>query len=570
MKVAVIGGGPGGSTVGSIIKRYRPSIEVEIFEREKFPRDHIGESLLPIVSEVLFEIGAWDKIEMAEFPVKIGATYRWGKTDDLWDFEFLPGEDFQDEARPSKFAGQRSKTAFQVDRSIYDKILLDHAAELGCKVREETKVAEVLKEGDRVTGLRLESGEIVTADYYLDCSGHVGLLRRAMGVEVHQKTTLQNVAFWDYWQNAEWAVRIGVGGTRIQIMSVGYGWMWFIPLGPTRTSLGLVMPADYYKKTGRRPEDLYMEAVTNDSRIGPLIANAEREHKFTTTKDWSFLSSRLYGENWYLCGECAGFADPILSAGLTLTHTGARQLAYVLMAVDKNPEDKAWLDEYYDETQKKRISQHIQFADFWYSANAHFTELVDFTAKIASDAGFELDANKAWQRLGTGGFSNDTLEAPSFVDSSIGSLKQIAQRFTGTKADWEIGKNNVFKLDIEGAEPDMAPLMHEGKIVRVKCWRRQGHILPQVGMFQIVCDVLRTEPRIQEIGRAFQRRFATSPEPGAMLGMAAKTMESMVAEGWIKASFNPKYPLVPFETPEETEGIRTNRDAERFGANASR
>src|SRR5207245_11557770 len=99
---------------------------------------------------------------------------------------------------------------------------------------------------------------------------------------------IQNIAVWDYWQNAEWAINIGVGGTRIQIMSVGYGWIWFIPLGPTRTSIGLVMPVDYYKNSKKRPEELYLEAVTNEPRIAALCKKATRKNNLATTNDWSF------------------------------------------------------------------------------------------------------------------------------------------------------------------------------------------------------------------------------------------------------------------------------------------
>src|SRR6185503_13523882 len=180
--VAIIGGGPGGSTTGSLLRKYDPNIRVLILEKELFPRDHIGESQLPPISDVLDEMGCWDKVEAANFPIKIGATFRWGHTPELWDFEFLPIKDFKDEPRPAKYVGQRRQTAFQVDRSIYDTILLRHAEELGAIVHEETGIATVERDGDRVTGLVTKDGTRVTARHYVDATGHVGLLRRAMQV----------------------------------------------------------------------------------------------------------------------------------------------------------------------------------------------------------------------------------------------------------------------------------------------------------------------------------------------------------------------------------------------------
>src|SRR5437762_1045498 len=107
MDVAIIGGGPSGTTTACFLKKYDPSLEVAIFERETFPRDHIGESLLPPISAILDEMGVWDAVDSAGFPIKIGATYRWGKHPELWDFNFLPPSEFTDEPRPAHYAGQR-------------------------------------------------------------------------------------------------------------------------------------------------------------------------------------------------------------------------------------------------------------------------------------------------------------------------------------------------------------------------------------------------------------------------------------------------------------------------------
>ena len=104
--VAVVGGGPGGSTFATILRKYAPNLSVLVLERETFPRDHVGESGLPPICRVLEEMGCWDKIEAANFPIKIGATYKWGKRKELWDFEFFPGAMFQDESQPAKYEGQ--------------------------------------------------------------------------------------------------------------------------------------------------------------------------------------------------------------------------------------------------------------------------------------------------------------------------------------------------------------------------------------------------------------------------------------------------------------------------------
>ena len=149
-------------------------------------------------------------------------------------------------------------------------------------------------------------------------------------------SNLRNIAIWNYWTNAEWAVEIGVGGTRICKLwpkrSDGYG---SIPLGPERTSIGLVIPADYYKEKGQKTEEIYYEALKADGIVSRLTRNARPEPKVHTTRDWSFVADRLAGENWFLVGESAGFADPILSAGMSLSMSGARKIAYAILEIEQ-------------------------------------------------------------------------------------------------------------------------------------------------------------------------------------------------------------------------------------------
>jgi flavin-dependent dehydrogenase len=426
--VVIVGGGPAGSTAGTLIEKYNPNLSVLIVEKEKFPRDRVGESQLPQISDVLEEMGCWDKVEAADFPIKIGATYRWGTDPNPWDFNFIKPEQFKDEQRPAKFEGHRRQTAFQVDRAKYDEILLRHAEEMGCLVREETAVVKVDVVGDRITALHLRSPEQITARYYIDASGHIGVLRRVLGIETHCPTRLQNIAIWDYWTNAEWADEIGIGGTRVQVMSLSHGWIWFIPLGPTRTSIGFICPAEHYKEMKKRPEEIYSEALNSEPRISKLIANATSRGKIETTKDWSFLADRTVGENWFLVGEAAGFADPILAAGMTLAHTGARELAYTILALEEEKHDGNWLKSQYDHNQRSRVKKHIRFADYWYAANGQFTDLQEYSREIARDSGLNLSPEKAFQWLAQGGFTNDILGQAVIAGFDLGSMKQVMQR----------------------------------------------------------------------------------------------------------------------------------------------
>ncbi len=109
-------------------------MRVGIVERSVFPRDHVGESQLPPIGKILHEIGAWEKIEAAGFPVKLGASYTWGKTTEPWVFGFIPVDEIQSTTRPAKYEGWRTRVAMQVDRAKYDHILLEHARSLGTEI----------------------------------------------------------------------------------------------------------------------------------------------------------------------------------------------------------------------------------------------------------------------------------------------------------------------------------------------------------------------------------------------------------------------------------------------------
>lgn len=557
--VAIIGGGPAGSTLGALLKKYRPQIDVLILESEIFPREHVGESQLPPISGILDEMGCWDKVEAANFPIKIGATYRWGTCDKLWDLDFM-GVEFQDEARPAKFEGQRRHTAFQVDRAVYDKILLDHAKELGCVVREDCRVSDIMHENDSVQGLILADDEVVHAKHYVDASGTSAILRRKLNVPVENPASLKNIAIWDYWENAEWAETLGIGGTRVQILSLGYGWIWFIPLSPTKTSIGLITSVDYYKECDMSKEALYQKALSDEKRVQRLITNASREGVIRATKDWSFISERLYGDNWFLVGESAGFADPILAAGLTLAQVAAQMLAYTIIGIEDTFSDKDWLRSHYEKTQKLFLDEHIAFANYWYTANGQFTDLQDYTAQIAADSGFKMSPQEAFQWLGTGGFSKDFSMYVSIGTYELILVKYMEKYLSGIECHWDVVQYNMFKINLEGAKLTHIPQFLEGNIYRRECYERDNIKLPNVGIFAIFVSQLRDERHFSEVFQCAYDYFASfhaDLSQGEISSQVMQVFESLYVEGWLDYRFEPSKPEFSVEFNNEYSNFRT-------------
>ena len=561
--VAIIGGGPGGSTCGGLLAKYASGLDIRIFEREQFPREHIGESQLPPISLILQELGCWDEVERANFPIKIGATYRWGHSEKLWDFEFMPLANYREEARPRKFSAQARRLAFQVDRAIYDDILLRNAARLGCGIEMPASVRNVRMDGDRVAELVLDDGRSVRARHYVDASGNAAILRRAAGVRIDAPTKLQNIAFWDYWNNTEWGSRYPGGATRVLVLSIGSGWIWFIPMGPTRTSIGFVCPRDFYSQSGKRPEEIYLWALSQEPLIAELTARASRDGEVRATKDWSYVADRVVGENWFMVGEAAGFADPILAAGMTLTQTSARECAYTILALDREEHDAAWLRRCYNETQRTRVQQHIRFADFWYSANGIFTDLQAYTREIARDAGLELSPQKAFQWLGTGGFTDDVLGQVGLGGLDLAGARQVAQRMLPGDYRWKLSEVNRFWLATEGIGQDTVPAYADGRILAIPCLRRGTRKLPLCGLFERVAQALAGANRLSQLMPRLEAQatmMSSETLPDIAMHHLLQALEIMVAEGWVRARFDPKEPRLQLGTPYEGTRIHSNVD----------
>ncbi len=542
--VAIIGGGPAGTTAASLLRKYAPQLSVMIIEKEQFPRDHVGESQLPPIGAILDEMGCWEKVESAGFPIKIGVTYRWGKTNDLWDFNFVPPEEFVDAPRPAPYEGLRKRTALQVDRSKYDHILLEHARSLGVEILESTSVKEIPHSGGTIDRLVLSTGSSVEARWYIDASGQAGVMRRAMEVPIQCPSNLKNIAIWDYWENAKWADEIGVGGTRVQVLSQSNGWMWFIPLGPTRTSIGLITSVDYYKESKRSPEELYRQAIERDERISDLTEGATQRGNLETINDWSFFAEKTAGENWFLVGESAGFADPILAAGMTLAQGSARECAYSIIEMERGEFDPVWLRESFDHNQRDRLRQHIRFADFWYAANGQFSDLKDYCQTIAEDAGLQLTSEEAWRWISQGGFATDVpgqAVVAGFFD--LASAKRCAEMFTDGKVAWGCDQQNIFKLNLEGVTEEKTPVYQEGRIRQTRCLVRDGKKLSLTGVNELVFAALEQSPFVDIFLKSVMQAAASQvPDPQArkvVLSYALQSLEAMVASGWVEASCDP-------------------------------
>lgn len=564
--VVIIGGGPGGTTVGSLLRKYNAALRVLIVEKERFPRDHVGESQLPPIGRVLHEMGVWDKIEAAGFPVKLGATYTWGKTTEPWVFGFIPESEIKDTARPAKYEGWRARVAMQVDRARYDDILLGHAASMGCEVRQGVRVAKVCHEatpdGPRITHIETGDGERIVAKHYVDASGNAAVIRRQLGIQVDAPSLLRNVAFWDYWERPGLNTSLLSNHTvRVQIRSLGYGWIWYIALSDDRTSVGLVCNAEYYKASGKRPEEMYRESLLREPSIAALLDGAASREMVETTTDWSYVAQRAFGPNWFLCGECLGFADPILAAGLTLTHTCAEHLACTILELERGGQDAGWLRREYEEVQQRRVRQHIKFAEYWYRGNGLFKDVLENCAKIAEGAGLNLSPSEAFRWLSHGGI-DDHLGQFAIGGLGLSGVKGVQHRFShrGDEAvTCAIDGATHFKLNLAGAMRATMAAPQMGRVLKIEVLDRGGMRLPLVGHYKTLREILAKETATEKVVAALKQQLAAKYPAernlGPIFSQAMQSLEAMTAQGWVECERRPGGTSVRMSIPAEGEVI---------------
>jgi flavin-dependent dehydrogenase len=315
--VVVIGGGPAGSTTSALLAKQ--GHRVELFERERFPRFHIGESLIPMTYHVLKRLDMLPKMKGSPFVKKYSVQFinQHGKLSEPFYFiDHKPHE---------------SSQTWQVIRSEFDTMLLDNAAAHGVNVHQGVRVVDVLFEGNRAVGIRVQDdgGErTVRADVVVDASGQSSMIMDRFGLR-EWDPVLKKAALWTYWQGAQRDTGKDEGATLVIQTKDKKGWFWYIPQHDGDISVGVVADHDYlFKDRGEKDlEAIYFEEVDRCPGVKPRIANATRSDIFRAAKEYTYRSTRAAGDGWVLVGDAFGFLDPLYSSGLLLALTSGAMAA---------------------------------------------------------------------------------------------------------------------------------------------------------------------------------------------------------------------------------------------------
>jgi flavin-dependent dehydrogenase len=307
-EVIVIGGGPAGSTVSTLIAQ--AGRRVGLFERERFPRFHIGESLIPETYWVLKRLNMLEKMQRSHFVKKYSVQFvnASGKLSaPFYFFDNKPHECSQ---------------TWQVVRSEFDQMMLDNAREHGVDAHEGVHVVNVLFENDRAVGVAIKDADgtrrEIRAKVIVDASGQAALLQNRFKLRVWDPI-LNKGAIWTYWEGAYRDSGRDEGATMVLQTENRQGWFWYIPQHDNVVSVGIVAPFDYlFKGRGGNHEQTYNEEVDRCPAVKRRIAGAKRATGYFVTRDYSYRSTRVGGDGWVLVGDAFGFLDPLYSSGVLL------------------------------------------------------------------------------------------------------------------------------------------------------------------------------------------------------------------------------------------------------------
>lgn len=426
--VVVVGGGPAGSTAATLLAR--AGFKVRLFERERFPRLHIGESLLPATLAVLDGIGVFDAIKAEGFKRKLGATMCWGRDSEPWTWYF-------------RETNKRFPHAYQVWRPRFDEILLDHSRACGVDVHEGTGVKRVVFDGDRATGIELKSGERIGAAMVVDASGQSSLIARQRSLKVWDPE-FRNLAVYGYFKDCAHLNPPDDGN--IFIESYANGWLWKIPLANGMSSIGAVVDREFGAKAIRASglRAFLDDQIAAAPYTAALVDDGEPDSPPKAVRDWSYSASSMTGPGWVLLGDAACFVDPLFSTGVHLAVTAAHiGAAYVVSALS-DPDIADAASTAFERMYRTQYEHFHELARLFYAGNRSVDSYFWETRRITGE---RRSPREAFVRAVSG-------QAAAGYERSVLSRAELPSSFETAVA---AAQPTTLDVDVARVRPTLAP-----------------------------------------------------------------------------------------------------------------
>ena len=301
----VMGGGPAGTTAAALVAE--AGYRTLLVERETFPREHVGESLMPETFWTFQRLGVLDRMQKSAYPKKVGVQFVNSTGKESSPFFFRSHDD------------RESSETWHVDRAEFDKMLFDNAASKGASCHDKTRVLDVLFDEDRAVGVRLKQRDLVPQDVQakviFDATGQQTLIASKLGLR-KINPDLRKVAIWQHFRGAYRDEQGGGVKTVIMHTSEKKSWFWYIPQSDDAVSVGVVGDSDYLLKQSRNPEQVFAEEMAKCSTLQCWLHNAEPLDAMQVAKEFSYTTQQSSGMGWVLIGDAWGFIDPVYSSGV--------------------------------------------------------------------------------------------------------------------------------------------------------------------------------------------------------------------------------------------------------------
>ncbi len=372
--VIVIGGGPAGAALGSLLAT--DGYRVLILERDIHPRDHVGESLVPSTNLIFDRIGFLDKMDDAGFVRKPGTGWNAPRSP-LWKFIEIRLSEFPIPGAPRPYT-------FSVERDVMDAMLLRHAHERGAKVLQGVKVSKVLFEGDRAVGVRASAGDgwvrDLRADVVVDASGRRCMLATQLGLK-QKDQSFNQYCLYSWFRGVKEPPPDLTGFTLFYFLGLNKSWSWHIPLRNGVCSMGVVVDKSDFQVGGWSHEDFFSSLVERSRTFSHVMQDAERIRPWWVEADYSYKIDRYSGPGWLLVGDALRFVDPVFSSGVDVALFSALY-AYETIVEARSPggDERAAFDRY-----QHRVGDGVEI---WYELIDTFYRLQTLVSRFVTRPGW--------------------------------------------------------------------------------------------------------------------------------------------------------------------------------------
>jgi flavin-dependent dehydrogenase len=490
----------------------RAGWRVLLFEKARFPREHIGESLLPATLPILQDLGALEAVQRAGFTHKAGATMRWGSSSEPWSWYFHE-------------TNATWPHSYQVWRPQFDQILLDNAAANGVDVRQEHRVLGVCRHDGRVTGVRFvdDTGAELEAScrFVVDASGQAGLIGRDLGLRTPDES-FRNLAVYGYFANARRLPEPDSGN--IFIESYPDGWVWAIPLHTGVMSVGVVVDSALGQAGIREhgPEGFLHAQLATAPSTSDMLREARQESTTYVIRDWSYMSSRLAGDGWVLVGDAACFIDPLFSSGVHLAMSSAVLASAHVTTTLRRPEMEQATGAVFEELYRQQYHHFREMARLFYGTNRTEDSYYWEARRILGDEA--SSPREAFIRAVAGqspkGYERAVLGHGELPDSFVASVRSVEDERARRRMQVEAAMTgpDPAARPILAAVPELAPdaelqrkpVLGEGEFEWGYALVRPGQAdVPLSGLIAVALSLVDGQRTVGQIAEEVAKRAGT-------------------------------------------------------------